>query len=68
MRIDYFAPVLGPTFRLRGELINDGRTTCLVATHFLDLDKLVYAITTLRKTGRLSLTGKTKNGRISGRF
>ena len=53
MRIDYFAPVLGPTFRLRGELINDGRTTCLVATHFLDLDgnKLVYAITTLRKTG-----------------
>lgn len=53
MRIDYFAPVLGPTFRLRGELINDGRTTCLVATQFLDLDgnKLVYAITTLRKTG-----------------
>ena len=53
MRIDYFAPVLGPTFRLRGELINDGRTTCLVSTHFLDLDgnKLVYAITTLRKSG-----------------
>ena len=53
MRIDYFAPVLGPTFKLRGELINDGRTTCLVATHFLDLsgNKLVYAITTLRKSG-----------------
>lgn len=53
MRIDYFAPVLGPTFRLRGELINDGRTTCLLSTHFLDLDgnKLVYAITTLRKSG-----------------
>lgn len=53
MRIDYFAPVLGPTFKLRGELINDGRTTCLVATHFLDVsgNKLVYAITTLRKSG-----------------
>lgn len=52
MRIDYFAPVLGPRFRLRGELIKDGRTTCLIATHFEDLDgnKLVYAITTLRKS------------------
>lgn len=51
MRIDYFAPVLGPRFRLRGELINDGKSTCLVATHFTDLEgnKLVYAITTLRK-------------------
>ncbi len=53
MRIDYFEPVVGPTFKLRGELINDGRKTCLVATHFLDLggNKLVYAITTLRKSG-----------------
>ncbi len=51
MRIDYFAPVLGPRFKLRGELINDGRTTCLIATTFSSLDdeKLVYAITTLRK-------------------
>jgi acyl-coenzyme A thioesterase PaaI-like protein len=51
MRIDYFAPVLGPRFLLRGELINDGRSTCLVAAHFTDMDgsKLVYAITTLRK-------------------
>lgn len=52
MRIDYFAPVLGPRFRLRGELIKDGRSTCLVAAHFEDLDgnKLVYAIATLRKS------------------
>ena len=52
MRIDYFAPVFGPRFRLRGELIKDGRSTCLVATHFEDLEgnKLVYAITTLRKS------------------
>lgn len=51
MRIDYFAPVLGPRFRLKGELVNDGKSTCLVATHFTDLEgrKLVYAITTLRK-------------------
>jgi len=52
MRIDYFAPVLGPRFLLKGELIKDGRSTCLVATHFTDMDgnKLVYAITTLRKS------------------
>ena len=51
MRIDYFAPVLGPKFRLKGELVNDGRTTCLIASQFTDLEgnKLVYAITTLRK-------------------
>ena len=52
MRIDYFAPVLGPRFLLKGELIKDGRSTCLVATHFNDMqgNKLVYAITTLRKS------------------
>ena len=51
MRIDYLAPVRGPRFFLRGELISDGRTTCLVASHFEDSErnKLVYAITTLRK-------------------
>jgi len=51
MRIDYLAPVLGPRFLMRGELINEGQSTCLVASHFEDVDgnKLVYAITTLRK-------------------
>lgn len=51
MRIDYLQPVTGPRFRLLGEMINDGRTTSLVATTFLDQtgDKLVYALTTLRK-------------------
>ena len=51
MRIDYLAPVLGPRFRMSGEVVNDGRSTCLVASTFTDLDgnKLVYAITTLRK-------------------
>ena len=51
MRIDYFLPVTGPRFLIKGELIKEGRTTCLVATHFTDMDnnKLVYAITTMRK-------------------
>ena len=51
MRIDYLQPVVGDRFRLRGEVISDGRTTCLVSTCFLDEEdnKLVYAITTLRK-------------------
>ncbi len=52
MRIDYFAPVVGPRFLLKGELIRDSKSTCLVATHFTDMqgNKLVYAITTLKKT------------------
>lgn len=52
MRIDYFAPVVGPRFLLAGEIIYDGKNTCLVATTFKDFNnnKLVYAITTLRKT------------------
>ena len=52
MRIDYFSPVEGPHFFLKGELINDGRSTCLIATTFSDPEgnKLVYAITTLRKS------------------
>ena len=50
MRIDYLAPVLGPRFLLKGELINEGKSTCLVASHFTDFDgnKLVYALTTLK--------------------
>jgi acyl-coenzyme A thioesterase PaaI-like protein len=51
MRIDYFAPVMGPRFILKGEVIKDGRSTCLVATNFTDMvgNKLVYSITTLLK-------------------
>ena len=52
MRIDYFAPVLGPSFRLMGELIKEGRSTCLISTLFCDSggNKLVYGLTTLRKS------------------
>ena len=51
MRIDYLQPVTGPRFRIRSEVLSDGRTTSRVATWFLDTagEKLVYAITTLRK-------------------
>ena len=51
MRIDYLAPVTGPRFRMKGELISDGRSTCLVACTLADPEgnKQVYAITTHRK-------------------
>jgi acyl-coenzyme A thioesterase PaaI-like protein len=51
MRIDYLDPVMGPRLRLRGELIKDGKSTCLVAVTFFDEqgNKLVYAICTMRK-------------------
>jgi acyl-coenzyme A thioesterase PaaI-like protein len=50
MRIDYLEPVVGPRVLLRGELIKQGKSTSLIATHFIDGDgnRLVYAITTLR--------------------
>ena len=52
MRIDYFAPVEGESFLLSSEVINDGKSTCLVATTFKSLEgvKLVYAIATLKKS------------------
>ena len=52
MRIDYFNPVKGESFLLNSEVINDGKSTCLVATTFKSLEgvKLVYAIATLKKS------------------
>ena len=52
MRIDYFAPVEDQSFLLNSEVINDGKSTCLVATTFKSLEgvKLVYAIATLKKS------------------
>lgn len=51
MHIDYLEPVLGPDIKLRGELIKDGNSTCLVAVHIMDSsgNKLVYAICTMKK-------------------
>ena len=50
MRIDYFAPVEGESLLLSSEVINDGKSTCLVATTFKNVEgkKLVYAIATLK--------------------
>ena len=54
MRIDYLAPVTGPVMRLQGELINQGRSTSLVAVRMLDQDGelQVYALVTLRVLDR----------------
>lgn len=54
MRIDYLEPVLGPRIRLRGELINQGRSTALVSVTFFDEtgNKLVYALVTLKVIDR----------------
>lgn len=50
MRIDYLDPVVEPRVRLVGELINQGRSTSLVAVTFCNSagEKLVYALVTLR--------------------
>lgn len=50
MRIDYLEPVWGPRMRLRGELINQGRSTALVSVTFFDEGgtKLVYALVTIK--------------------
>ena len=56
MRCDYFEPIMGPTFRVKGEIINQRGLTSLVSTTFYtdaaDTDAgetvAAYAITTLR--------------------
>ena len=52
MRIDYFTPVEDESFLLNSEVINDGKSTCLVATTFKSTEgrKLVFAIATLKKS------------------
>src|SRR5690606_11501889 len=54
MRIDHLAPVLGPRMILKGELINQGRSTSLVSVTFFDQEgnKLVYALVTLKVVRR----------------
>ncbi len=49
MRCDYFEPILGPSFVVRGELINQRGLTSLVATKFFVGEEMAaHAITTLR--------------------
>lgn len=54
MRIDYLEPVMGPRMSMRGELINQGRSTSLISVTFLDEQgvKLVYALVTLKRVDR----------------
>lgn len=54
MRIDYLEPVLGPRMILRGELINQGRSTSLISVTFLDDQgkKMVYALVTLKRVDK----------------
>lgn len=49
MRCDYFEPIVGPTFTIRGDLINQRGRTSLVSTKFFQGDLMAaYALTTLR--------------------
>ena len=52
MRIDYLAPVEGESFLMESEVVNDGKSTCLIATTFKSTEgaKLVFAIATLKKS------------------
>ncbi|MGB5758106.1 MAG: PaaI family thioesterase [Acidimicrobiales bacterium] len=57
MRCDYFEPIMGPTFSVRGELINQRGLTSLVSTSFLDGDTMMaHAITTLRRAPEVRQT------------
>lgn len=50
LRCDYFEPIFGPRFRVRGEVINTRGANSLVSTKFFQGDTMAaHAITTLRK-------------------
>ena len=54
MRIDYFEPIFGPTFRVEGEVVNRRGRNALVSTKFWDGEEpdgamAAHALTTLRQ-------------------
>jgi acyl-coenzyme A thioesterase PaaI-like protein len=50
MRCDYFEPIVGPSFTIRGELIHQRGLTSLVSTKFFnDGTMLAHGLTTLRQ-------------------
>jgi acyl-coenzyme A thioesterase PaaI-like protein len=50
MRVDYFEPIVGPTFVVESELEKRRGRTCFVVTRFLQDDALAaYAVTTMRE-------------------
>lgn len=49
MRIDYYEPVLGPTFEIEGTMIHERGKTKVITVRMIDAGKLaVHALTTLR--------------------
>ncbi len=61
MRVDYFEPILGPTFVIESRLLKKRGRTNFVETRFLDgEDQLaVFAVTTMRE---VSLDKKLGDG------
>jgi acyl-coenzyme A thioesterase PaaI-like protein len=52
MRVDYFEPVVGPTFIVASELEKRRGRTCFVVTKFFQDDVLAaHAVTTMREVG-----------------
>ena len=50
MNVDYFEPIVGPTFVVESELEKRRGRTCFVVTRFWQEDTLaVYAVTTMRE-------------------
>ena len=50
MRVDYFEPIVGPTFVVESELEKRRGRTCFVVTRFWQEDTLAaYAVTTMRE-------------------
>ena len=50
MRVDYFEPVVGPTFVIESELEKRRGRTCFVITRFFQDDELAaHAVTTMRE-------------------
>jgi hypothetical protein len=47
--LEYFEPVVWPTFTIKGEIVNQRGVSSLVSTKFLQSDKMAaHALTTLR--------------------
>ena len=60
MRVDYFDPVLGPTFHLEARIVRERGRTVMIETRFLDPGDgklLVFALTTLRRVTRSAKLG-----------
>jgi acyl-coenzyme A thioesterase PaaI-like protein len=60
MRVDYFDPVLGPTFHLEARIVRERGRTVMIETRFLDPNDgklLVFALTTLRRVTRSGKLG-----------